>query len=144
VARFTHTIDAKGRVIVPSKLREKLNGVLVVTQGIDRGFLAAYTPEQFESIKQQILSERSTGVEIRQLKRDVLGNSSECEFDAQGRISVPAFLWKHIHVGPGDEICFIDVFDKIEICSQAYFDERRNEEVSLADMDLSQYDIRGL
>ena len=53
MARYTHTIDTKGRVIVPAKLREMLGGVLVVTQGIDDGFLAAYTPEQFNTIKDQ-------------------------------------------------------------------------------------------
>jgi MraZ protein len=144
VARYTHTIDTKGRVIVPAKLREMLGGVLVVTQGIDDGFLAAYTPEQFNTIKDQILNNSSTGYEIRKLKRDVLGASTVCEFDAQGRMSVPAFLWKHIQVEPGEEICFIDVFDKIEICSQAFFDESSEQEASLAEMDLSGYDIRGL
>ncbi len=144
MARYTHTVDTKGRVIVPAKLRDKLEGALIVTQGIDDGFLAAYTPGQFNAIKDQILNNSSTGYEIRKLKRDVLGASTVCEFDGQGRMSVPAFLWKHIGVEPGDEICFIDVFDKIEICSQAFFDESQEKEGSLAEMDLSGYDIRGL
>ncbi len=144
MARYTHTVDNKGRVIVPARLREKLDGVLIVTQGIDQGYLAAYTPEQFDSIKQQILNNSSTGYEIRKLKRDVLGASTVCEFDGQGRMSVPAFLWKHIEVDPGEDICFIDVFDKIEICSQAFFDRINESQPSLAEMDLSDYDIRGL
>ncbi len=144
MARYTHTVDNKGRVIVPAKLREELDGVLIVTQGIDEGFLAAYTPEQFDAIKDQILNHSSTGHEIRKLKRDVLGSSTVCEFDGQGRMSVPSFLWKHIQVEPGEEICFIDVFDKIEICSQSFFDQSQEEETPLAEMDLSRYDIRGL
>ncbi|MFA7455221.1 MAG: hypothetical protein WCZ10_12235 [Desulfobulbaceae bacterium] len=144
MARYTHTVDTKGRVIVPAKVREKLDGVLIVTQGIDQGYLAAYTPGQFDAIKEQILNNSSTGYEIRKLKRDVLGASTVCEFDGQGRMSVPAFLWKHIQVEPGDDVCFIDVFDKIEICSQAFFDRISESEGSLADMDLSGYDIRGL
>ncbi|MFA5586982.1 MAG: hypothetical protein WDA02_10765 [Saccharofermentanales bacterium] len=144
MARYTHTIDTKGRVIVPARLREKLDGALIVTQGIDEGYLAAYTPSQFETIKEQILNNSSTGYEIRKLKRDVLGASTVCEFDGQGRISVPAFLWKHIGAEPGEDICFIDVFDKIEICSQAFFDESQEREGTLAQMDLSGYDIRGL
>ena len=38
MARYTHTVDTKGRVIVPAKVREKLDGVLIVTQGIDQGY----------------------------------------------------------------------------------------------------------
>ncbi len=144
MARYTHTVDTKGRVIVPAKLREKLDGALIVTQGIDQGYLAAYTPQQFEAIKEQILNNSSTGYEIRKLKRDVLGASTLCDFDGQGRMSVPGFLWKHIGVQPGEDICFIDVFDKIEICSQAFFDQSQEEEGTLADMDLTGYDIRGL
>ncbi|HHW93611.1 MAG TPA: hypothetical protein GX734_03860 [Clostridiaceae bacterium] len=144
MARYTHTVDNKGRVIVPVKLREQLDGVLIVTQGIDKGFLAAYTPEEFEVIKDQILNHSSTGYEIRKLKREVLGSSTICEFDGQGRISVPAFLWDHIFVNPGDEICFIHVFDKIEICSQSFYDKLQEEETPLSEMDLSRYEIRGL
>ena len=144
MARYTHTVDTKGRVIVPAKLREKLDGALIVTQGIDQGYLAAYTPQQIEAIKEQILNNSSTGYEIRKLKRDVLGASTLCDFDGQGRMSVPGFLWKHIGVQPGEEICFIAVFDKIEICSQAFFDQSQEEEGTLADMDLTGYDIRGL
>ncbi len=144
MARYTHTVDTKGRVIVPAKLRDKLDGALMVTLGMDEGYLAAYTPEQFESIKEQILNHSSTGYEIRKLKRDVLGSSTLCEFDGQGRMSLPGFLWEHINVEPGEAICFIDVFDKIEICSQAFFDESQKKEGTLSDMDLSGYDIRGL
>ncbi len=144
MARYTHTVDTKGRVIVPAKLREKLDGTLIVTQGIDAGYLTAYTPAQFDAIKEQILNHSSTGYEIRKLKRDVLGSSTVCDFDGQGRISVPAFLWQHIGVEPGEAICFIDVFDKIEICSQAFFEASLEREGSLAEMDLSGYDIRGL
>ncbi|MGI6508164.1 MAG: cell division/cell wall cluster transcriptional repressor MraZ [Saccharofermentanales bacterium] len=144
MARYTHTVDNKGRVIVPAKLREQLDGVLIVTQGIDKGFLAAYTPEEFELIKDQILNHSSTGYEIRKLKREVLGSSTVCEFDGQGRISVPAFLWKHISVDPGEEVCFIHVFDKIEICAQSFYDKLQEEETPLSEMDLSRYEIRGL
>ncbi len=117
----------------------------MVTLGMDEGYLVTFTlPEQFESIKEQILNHSSTGYEIRKLKRDVLGSSTLCEFDGQGRMSLPAFLWEHINVEPGEAICFIDVFDKIEICSQAFFDESQEKEGTLSDMDLSGYDIRGL
>ncbi len=144
MARYTHTIDNKGRVIVPAKLRELLDGVLIVTQGIDEGFLAAYTPEEFELIKDQILNHSSTGYVIRKLKREVLGSSTVCEFDGQGRISVPAFLWDHISVKPGDDVCFIHVFDKIEICAQSFYDKLQEEDTPLSEMDLSSYEIRGL
>lgn len=144
VARYTHTIDRKGRVIVPVKLREKLDGALVVTESVDDGFLAAYSPDQFEELKSKILSLSATDVSIRLMRRRILGSANLCEFDAQGRIMVPAFLWEHIGVSPGEEACFIDVFSKIEICSSAFFEQHMQASKSLAEMDLSKYDIPGL
>ncbi|NLZ66890.1 MAG: division/cell wall cluster transcriptional repressor MraZ [Clostridiaceae bacterium] len=144
MARYTHTIDQKGRVIVPVKLREQLDGVLVVTESVDDGFLAAYTVDQFEELKSKIMSLSATDVSVRLLRRRILGSANVCEFDAQGRIMVPAFLWEHIGVQPGEEVCFIDVFSKIEICSSAFFEQHMQVSESLADMDLSKYDIPGL
>jgi DNA-binding transcriptional regulator/RsmH inhibitor MraZ len=74
----------------------------------------------------------------------IIGEAMVCELDSQGRISISDELWSQIKVGRGDEICFIDMFDKLEICSKAFYDLNREEQGSLAGVDLTRFDVKGL
>lgn len=144
MARYTHTIDAKGRVFVPARLRAELGASLVVTYSPDNGFLSAYSPEQFRYIREQINQMSGTDPLVRRLKRLIIGEAMICELDSQGRITVSEELWSHISVGKGDEVCFIDMIDKLEICSKAFYDGQRERMGTLDGVDLSQYDVKGL
>lgn len=144
MARYTHTIDAKGRVVVPAKLRNSLGGIMHVTNSLDRGYLSGYTTEQFRSVKEQIASLNMTDPRARFLRREIIGEAMECELDSQGRISVSSVLWARIGVNPGDEICFIDMYDKIEICSVKFYEEQTKSMGELSDIDFSEFDVKGL
>lgn len=144
MARFTHTIDAKGRVFVPARLRESIGASLVVTLSLDDGYLSAYTPENFRLIRDQINQLSGTDPAVRRFKRTILGEAMSCELDNQGRISVSEELWSHIQVRPGEEICFIDMFDKLEICSKAFYQQQKEEQGSLSGVDLSRFDVKGI
>lgn len=144
MARYTHTIDAKGRVFVPARLREDVGRTLVITLNIDDGYLSGYSPERFADIRRQLEQLSGTDPAARRLRRAIIGEAMACELDAQGRITVSMELWSHIGVVPGDEICFIDLYDKIEICSRKFFEAQQAEEGSLASVDLSRFDVRGL
>lgn len=144
MARYTHTIDAKGRVFVPARLRDELGRVLVITQNIDDGYLSGYTPERFSEIRRQLELLSGTDPAARRLRRAIVGEAMACELDAQGRIQVSMELWSHIGVAPGEEICFIDLYDKIEICAKSFYDAQKEGQGSLSDVDLSKFDVRGL
>lgn len=144
MARYTHTIDAKGRVFVPARLRNSLGGSLIVTLSLDEGYLSAYTPEQFQRIRDQLSQLSGTDPAVRRLRRAIIGEAMPCDLDAQGRISISDELWSHIQVRPGEEICFIDMFDKLEICSKAFYQNQKEEAGSLSQVDLSKYDVKGL
>ncbi len=144
MARYTHTIDAKGRVFVPARLRDSLGSALVVTLSLDDGYLSAYTTDSFKAIREQISQLSGTDPAVRRLKRTIIGEAMVCDLDGQGRISVSEELWSHIHVAPGDEICFIDMFDKLEICAKSFYTQQQEEQGSLAGVDLSRFDVRGL
>lgn len=144
MARYTHTIDAKGRVFVPARLRDELGKILVVTQNVDDGYLSGYTPERFTEIRRQLEQLSGTDLAARRLRRAIVGEAMACELDTQGRISVSMELWSHIGVAPGDEICFIDLYDKIEICSKKYYDAQKESQGPLSSVDLSRFDVRGL
>jgi MraZ protein len=144
MARYTHTLDAKGRIFVPARLRDSIGASLIVTLSLDEGYLSAYTPENFRQIREQIGKLSGTDPAVRRLKRLIIGEAMTCDLDAQGRISVSDELWAHIGVKAGDEVCFIDMFDKLELCAKSFYDQQKQEERSLAQLDLSRFDVRGL
>ena len=144
MARYTHTIDAKGRVFVPARLRGTIGAALVVTLSLDEGYLSAYSPDQFQRIREQISQLSGTDPAVRRLKRLIIGEAMVCELDSQGRISVSDELWSHIQVCRGQEICFIDMFDKLEICAKAFYDSQKEEQGSLTGVDLTRFDVKGL
>lgn len=144
MARYTHTIDAKGRVFVPARLRDSLGASLVVTLSLDDGFLSLYTPERFRQIRDQLSQLSGTDPAVRKLKRAIIGEAMVCDLDSQGRISISDELWSHIDVDPGDEICFIDMFDKLEICSRGFYQQQKEDQGSLSDVDLTRFDVKGL
>ncbi len=144
MARFTHTVDAKGRVFVPARLRESLGSSLIVTLSIDDGFLSAYSPENFRKIRDQINQLSGTDPAVRRLKRTIIGEAMACELDAQGRISISDELWSHIAVRPGEEVCFIDMYDKLEICARSFYQQQKEAQGSLSGVDLSHFDVKGI
>ncbi len=144
MARFTHIIDAKGRVFVPARLRESIGGSLIVTLSLDDGYLSAYTPENFRGIRDQINQLSGTDPAVRRFKRAILGEAMVCELDSQGRISISEELWSHIQVKPGEEICFIDMFDKLEICSKASISNKRRNRDPCPRLTCRGFDVKGI
>ena len=74
---YKHSIDAKGRLAMPAKLREELGEHFTVTKGLD-GCLSVY-PE-------------GNGEKARRVKRYYFANAFDAQLDAQGRILIPANL----------------------------------------------------
>lgn len=144
MARYTHIIDAKGRVFVPARLRGTIGAALVVTLSLDDGYLSAYTPDQFKQIREQISQLSGTDPAVRRLKRLIIGEAMVCELDNQGRISISDELWSHITVARGDEVCFIDMIDKLEICAKTFYEAQKEEQGSLSGVDLTRFDVKGL
>ena len=91
IGEFDHNIDKKGRMILPAKLREELGDSVIVNRGLD-GCLYVYTKEQWERVYQRLSTLPSTRKDARMYARMMLSKAAECEFDAQGRILIPANL----------------------------------------------------
>lgn len=91
IGEYQHNLDAKGRIIVPAKLREELGNKMIVTAGLDNNLLI-YTADQFEAIASQLMKLPKTNREARKYVAHTLGKASECELDAQGRILIPTPL----------------------------------------------------
>lgn len=123
MGEYHHTIDEKGRITIPSKIRYDLGESFVVTRGIDR-CLYVYPKEGWQQIieKYQKLPNTKEG---RNFMRFFLSGATICEFDKQGRINIQAPL---IHYADLKKDCVIvGVNDHLEIWSQELWQQLLTE-----------------
>lgn len=119
MGEYNHSIDAKGRIIVPSKFRETLGDLFVVTLGLD-GCLFVYPNNEWESFLTK-LSSLPGSKEARQLQRYFLAGATECEVDKQGRILIPSKL--RTAAALDKDVVFVGVLSKIEIWSKERWEQ---------------------
>ncbi len=119
MGEYNHTIDAKGRLIIPSKFRESLGDTFVVTKGLD-GCLFVYDNEEWNAFEEKLKSLPITNKEARQFVRFFLAGAAEVEVDKQGRILVPNILREFAQISK--DVVLIGVASRIEIWSKERFD----------------------
>ena len=83
MGEFKHSIDAKGRLTIPSKIRNQCQGSVYVARGFD-GCLAFYTKEEWDPFCAKLLSLPSNKKEVRKAIRFTISSACECEFDKLG------------------------------------------------------------
>ena len=88
---YNHTIDAKGRMILPAKFREGLGNRFVLSRGIDQ-CLTIYPLENWEKLASSLQKLSFTKSSVRTLRRFLIGSSTEVECDKQGRVLIPSHL----------------------------------------------------
>ena len=91
LGEFIHTIDEKGRLTVPVRFRDDLEGGLVVTRGIDR-CLAIYPMEEWRRLAERVSALPMTDRRARAFRRLVFANASDPIPDKQGRVLIPPRL----------------------------------------------------
>ena len=112
MGEFQHSIDAKGRLIVPSKLREKLGEKFVVTRGLD-GCLFGYPLSEWEKLEEKLNEMPLAKKDARTFVRFFYSAATECEIDKQDRINIPVTLRNHADLTKSCVI--IGVSNRIEI-----------------------------
>ena len=119
MGEYNHTLDVKGRIIIPSKLREELGEQFVVTVGLD-GCLFVYPLKEWELFVEQLktLPGQAQG---RRLQRYFMSLAADCEIDKQGRFLIPAKLREL--AGLDKDVVFAGVINKIELWSKEKWDE---------------------
>ena len=115
MGEYNHTIDAKGRLIVPSKFREQLGSEFVATKGLDR-CISVYTNEEWMNIQEKCKNIPLTTKDARKFTRFYFGSAIDCEIDKQGRVLLPANLREY--AGLQKEIVLVGVLNRIEIWSK--------------------------
>lgn len=120
IGEYAHTIDTKGRVIVPAKFRAELGDRFILTKGFD-GCLYGYSLDEWKKIEEKIQTlPLITGKDARNFTRFFFSSAIECELDTQGRILVSPSLRAHAELEK--DLVIIGVSSRIEIWSKAKWD----------------------
>jgi MraZ protein len=88
---YQHTLDQKGRIIIPSKFREELGEKFIITKGLDN-CLFVYSQEEWEVVVSKLRALPFTDKDVRSFVRFFSAGAAECEMDKQGRILIPQNL----------------------------------------------------
>jgi len=120
MSEYNHTIDTKGRLIIPAKFREQLGDEFVVTKGMD-GCLFVFTNDDWSVFEAKLTSLPLTSKPARQFARHFLSGAADVELDKQGRILLPASLRTHAKLEK--DVVLVGVGSRIEIWSKAAWDE---------------------
>ena len=120
MGEYNHTIDAKGRLIIPSKFREILGDVFVVTKGLD-GCLFVYDNEEWKLFEEKLRALPITNKEARQFVRFFLAGAAEVEVDKQGRILIPNTLREFAQINK--DVVLLGVGSRIEIWGREQFED---------------------
>ena len=127
MGQYLHNLDEKGRIIIPTKIREQLTSSVVVTIGFDK-CITLYSMEGWEKFQTSLLALPSNSQDARKHVRLIVGSASVLDFDKQGRINLPANLLNH--AGAIKECVVVGVLDRVEIWSKEVWEAYSNEAMS--------------
>jgi MraZ protein len=132
MGEYHHSIDEKGRLIIPAKFRYELGDKFIITKGLD-GCLFVYPRNEWESIVSKLKALPFTKKDARTFMRFFLSGATECEFDRQGRVGITSPLAEYADLTK--DCVVIGVNDRLEIWSKDRFENffKENEE-SLSDI----------
>ncbi|PTO38481.1 cell division/cell wall cluster transcriptional repressor MraZ [Enterococcus mundtii] len=120
MGEFRHNIDAKGRLIVPSKLREELGEQFVLTRGLD-GCLFGYPMSEWNELEAKLNDMPLAKKDARTFVRFFYSAATECELDKQGRINIPNTLRNYATITK--ECVIVGVSNRIEIWDETKWQE---------------------
>ena len=120
MGEYNHSIDAKGRLIIPSKFRDTLGDEFVVTKGLE-GCLFVFEKYDFETFMDKLNEKSDLEAKVRKIKRFFISGAQEMEPDKQGRMLVPPVLREY--AGLENEVVFAGVGGHIEIWDKAKWED---------------------
>ena len=124
MGEYHHSIDNKGRMIVPSKFRDELGDMFIITRGLDQ-CLFGYPISEWELIEEKLKGLPLTKKDARAFTRFFFSGATESELDKQGRINIPAPLLQYAKLEK--ECVILGVSNRIEIWSKQIWEEYFNQ-----------------
>ncbi|MBR6003320.1 MAG: division/cell wall cluster transcriptional repressor MraZ [Lachnospiraceae bacterium] len=123
MGEYNHTVDEKGRLIIPAKFREELGSEFVITKGLD-DCLFVYNNTEWKALEDKLRALPLTNKNARTFARFMLGGAATVELDKQGRILIPQVLRTFATLDK--EIVLVGIANRIEIWNKAKWDAASN------------------
>ena len=120
MGEYNHTIDTKGRLIIPSRFREQLGDEFIVTKGLD-GCLFVFSKNEWQIFEEKLRALPLTQKSTRKFTRFFVSGACMCELDKQGRILLPQTLREF--AGLEKDVILAGNLNRIEIWSKANWEE---------------------
>jgi MraZ protein len=120
LGEYEHSLDAKGRLAIPARFRAQLGEGAIITRGFD-GCLVIYPADVWRTVAERLDSLSSTQEAARKAKRFVFSGATECEFDKQGRVLVPAFLRSYAELT--ETVVVVGQYSRIEIWDRDHWEK---------------------
>jgi MraZ protein len=115
MGEYQHSIDDKGRIIIPAKFREQLGDQFVITRGLDN-CLFVYPLSEWSQLEQKLKSLPMMKSDARAFSRFFFSGATECELDKQGRVNLPNTLCEYAKL---ERDCIVlGVSNRVEIWSK--------------------------
>jgi len=112
IGEYTHTLDEKKRISIPSKFRTALGKKVVISQGLDK-CLAMYSPKEWEKIASKLGQMSFASKSARDMNRFILSSAHEISIDSAGRVLIPENLCSFAHIKT--KVVFAGVYNRVEI-----------------------------
>ena len=120
MGEYRNSLDAKGRIVIPSKFREELGNKIILTRGLD-GSLFIYSEDAWNKLTEKLQTLSFTEKESRNFTRFLLSGANTLEFDKQGRIIIPSYLKEYANFTK--EVVLVGVLNRVELWSQDAWDK---------------------
>ena len=130
IGEYEHSLDTKGRLILPAKIREDMGETFIITKGLD-GCLFGFSQTEWANFEEKLKTLPLTNKNARDFVRFFLSGATECEMDKQGRFLIVANLREYANLEK--EAVIIGVGTRIEIWNKDKWKAYNSEENLSAD-----------
>lgn len=124
IGEYTHSIDAKKRLSLPSKVRNELGGRVVVTRGLDQ-CLFVYPVKTWETLAEKLGSMPIGEAGTRSFVRLMLAGAVDTEVDSQGRILIPDYLKEY--AGLAKDVIVAGLWNRLEVWDESKWKHYKTE-----------------
>ena len=130
IGEYEHSLDVKGRLIMPSKLREDIGEKFIITKGLD-GCLFVFSQEEWVKFEEKLKTLPLSNKNARDFVRFFLSGATECEIDKQGRFLIAGILREYANMEK--DVVIIGVGTRLEIWNKDKWKKYNSDENISAD-----------